>query len=155
MIATWANAEPAARAHDVSSLCGQVFVPLIRLEALVEQLQCGPEVQQAFAKYLASRRKQLIDRFETMAVPQDGDGRRQSHAGEAHLFIAGGHDVAWQSLRSVVILDSQLVLQHMRKGVVPALSNAVGRVHTWAVPHAMHMQCTCNAHAMRMQVSVE
>lgn len=101
MIATWANAEPASRAQDVSSLCGQVFIPLIRLEAVVEQLQCAPEVQQAFAKYLAFRRKQLIDRFETMSLPQTWEGGQRFAAGDARLLIAGGHDVAWQSLRSV------------------------------------------------------
>lgn len=99
MIATWANADPANRSQEVGSLCGQVFIPLIRLEALVDQLQCGPEVQQAFNKYLAFRRKQLIDRFETMAVPNTGHVCQWSPAGDAHLLIAGGHDVAWQSLR--------------------------------------------------------
>lgn len=99
MIAMWANADPSSRSQEVSRLCGQVFVPLIRLEALVEQLQCTHEVQQAFHKYLASRRRQLINKCGDAAVMHSGNTDQPLSAGDAHLLVAGGHDVAWQSLR--------------------------------------------------------
>ena len=106
-VLVWADAEPAARRMHVKQLCDHI--PAARMLSVKHhdellQLPCTPAVRAAVAQWLETNQQDA-----TAAAAHDGscmpaDVTRQQACAQGQLLVAGGHDVTWQSLRSVSML---------------------------------------------------
>ena len=106
-VLVWADAEPAARAMHVQQLCDHI--PAARMLSVrhhdeLLQLPCTPAVQAAVAQWVEKNQQ---DRTATAADDSSctpANVTRQQACAQGQLLVAGGHDVTWQSLRSVSML---------------------------------------------------
>ena len=104
----WADVDPAARATHVKQLCDHI--PAARMLSVrhhddLLQLPCTPAVKAAMARWMEENQQESTAVFtadDSSCMPADVT-RQQAYA-QGHLLVAGGHDVTWQSLRSVSML---------------------------------------------------
>ncbi|DBA66470.1 TPA: hypothetical protein ACH3X2_14338 [Trebouxia sp. C0005] len=103
----WADADPATRAPHIPQLCDRVPAPkLHKLLEGVQQLPCTPDVKAAVLQWVQSQQHDLKAASSGSTGCTLDDFSRHHQPGHGQLLIAGGHDVTWQSLRSVELYDS-------------------------------------------------
>ena len=126
-VLVWADAEPAARATHVQLLCDHI--PAARMLSVTHhdellQLPCTPAVQAAVAQWVENKQQDCTTAAADDSSCMPANVTRQQACAQAQLLVAGGHDVTWQSLRSVNMLvyvsvihalsdDAQLVASFM------------------------------------------
>ncbi|KAL3148447.1 hypothetical protein ABBQ38_15519 [Trebouxia sp. C0009 RCD-2024] len=104
----WADADPAARGMHVKQLCNHV--PAARMLSVrhredLLQLPCTPAVKAAVAEWVEEIQRESAATTADDSSCMPADVTRQQPCAQGQLLIAGGHDVAWQSLRSVELYD--------------------------------------------------
>lgn len=107
-ILLWADADPADRSEHIPGMCDEVFkssyvqCPFKELS----QLQCADEVRQALLKWVKRQQHTIGARADDSTCTRDPLTMHHS-SGSSQLLIAGGHDVTWQSFRSVELYNAQ------------------------------------------------
>ncbi|DBA92825.1 hypothetical protein WJX77_008376 [Trebouxia sp. C0004] len=103
----WADADPATRALHMPELCDRVPAPkLYKLLEGVQQLPCTPDVREAVLKWVKSKQRDMSAASSGPSCCTLDDFSKHQQLGHGQLLIAGGHDVTWQSLRSVELYDT-------------------------------------------------
>lgn len=102
----WADADPAARAMHVRQLCNHV--PAARMLSLKHRedllhLPCTSAVKAAVAEWVEENSTPAVTTTADNGSCMPADVTGQQACAQFQLLIAGGHDVAWQSLRSVTM----------------------------------------------------
>ena len=105
----WADAEPAARTMHVKQLCDHV--PAARMLSVTHhdellQLPCTPAVQASLAQWVETNQQDPTATAAHDSSCMPANVSRQQACAQGQLLVAGGHDVTWQSLRSVSMLVS-------------------------------------------------
>ena len=105
----WADAEPEVRDMHVKQLCDHV--PAARMLSVQHredllQLPCTPTVKAAVAEWVEDNQQDSAATPASDSSCMPADVSRQQACAQGQLLIAGGHDVAWQSLRCVSMLRS-------------------------------------------------
>ena len=106
-VLVWADAEPAARAMHMKQLCDHI--PAARMLSVrhhdeLLQLPCTPAVKAVLAQWVENNQQDCTATAADDSSCMPADATRQQACVQGQLLIAGGHDVTWQSLRSVSML---------------------------------------------------
>ena len=109
----WADADPIIRAPHTPQLFDHIPAPnlYIMLEN-IRQLPCMPEVEEALHRWVKCKKHDLGATASGDSCCTLDDFTRHQQPSRGQLLIAGGHDVTWQSLRSIFTPCSQLLCGH-------------------------------------------